>query len=461
MSDEFVGVRVDGGTAPFQVVQQDTSGMGRMAFRGRWRHAENRGAVQLRLVREADGAVVSPATNWQAAREQDGTAWAHTFDRVPAGGLYRLETRLMLDPNGAEWSPHGNTVHHLGVGDLWIIAGQSNAAGYGRGPTFDPPELGVHILKNDETWDIAAHPLNDTTRSSHPNLEQANPSHSPYLRFAKDLHAALGYPIALVQTALGGSPLSAWNPEENPDAPLYKNLMHCVTLAGGRVRGMVWYQGESDCGPQLAPTYEHRFEQFIRRLRRDLDAPTLPVIVAQLNRYTGQQDLDGERGWSIIREAQRRAVALGHVAVVPTLDLPISDLIHTSSDGNLLLGLRKARAALAVAYGRPVDWQAPEVTTGQLMDGGNAIELSFTGVSNRLAFLGPGEKDFVVEDAAGFVPIKAASCPGRDRVRLELAHPAVRPVSVHGAFGAFPPATLRDAETNEPMLGFYGLEVTE
>ncbi|HCQ00632.1 MAG TPA: hypothetical protein DIT99_08015, partial [Candidatus Latescibacteria bacterium] len=83
----------------------------------------------------------------------------------------------------------------MGVGDLWIIAGQSNAAGYGRGPALDPPELGIHILKNEEVWDVAAQPLNDTTRSTHPNLEQANPGHAPYLRFARDLKSALGYPI--------------------------------------------------------------------------------------------------------------------------------------------------------------------------------------------------------------------------------------------------------------------------
>ena len=459
MTDNFFGVRIDSGPAPFQIIQQDADGFGRMKCCGRWRYEEQQGIVQLRMVREDDGTVVSVDTGWQDATEQDDETWSHTFHCVPAGGLYRIETRLVIDPNGVEWSPHGDTIHHLGVGDLWIIAGQSNAAGYGRGPVYDPPEPGVHILKNDETWDIAAHPLNDTTQSRHPNLEHANPGHSPYLRFAKELRAALGYPIGLVQTALGGSSLAMWNPDENPEAPLYHNLIHCIKLAGGRVRGMVWYQGESDCGLELAHSYERRFAAFITRLRTALDFPDLPVVLTQLNRHTGETDVEGHRGWSVMREAQRRAVALGHVAVVPAIDLTLSDGIHTSSDGNLLLGSRNARAALGMAYCREIHWQAPDVTAGRLIDDGAAIELFFTSVTNRLAFLGPGEHDFTVEDADGFVGVKSATCPACDRVRLDLYRPVVSPVKVHGAFGAYPSSNLRDAETNVPILGFYGLEV--
>jgi len=162
----------------------------------------------------------------------------------------------------------------------------------------------------------------------------------------------------------------------------------------------------------------------------------------------------------VVREAQRRAIHLGHVAVVPTVDLPLSDGIHISPDGNLTLGSRKARAALACAYERqPANWQAPDVTGAMLTPERTAIELAFTHVANRLMFLGPGEGDFVVEDADGVVPILAATCKARDRVRLELGRLPRGEVYVHGAFGANPPANLRDAEENTPMLGFYGLPV--
>ena len=459
MNELSIGARIDGGVAPFQIVQQDKDGYGRMSFHGRCQYETSPGIVQLRIVREDDGSVAAGSTDWQEADAQEGSSWSHTFTLVPAGGLYRVETRSVIDRNNAEWSPHGDTVHHIGVGDLWIIAGQSNAAGYGRGPVQDPPQLGVHILKNDETWDIAAHPLNDTTRNHHPNLEGANPGHSAYLRFAKDLHAVLGFPIGLIQTSLGGSPLSEWNPMENLEAPLYRNLMHCVELAGIQVRGMVWYQGESDCSASLAPTYRERFEQFIHSLRDDLKQPDLAVIVAQLNRYTGTLDSEGHRGWSLIREAQRQAVSLGRVAVVPTTDLSISDLIHTSSDGNLVLGSRKARAALGTVYGRDIPWRAADIFRAEQLDA-TTLDLVFQQVQNRLAFLGPGENDFTVEDDEGFVPVTTATTPSRNTVRLGLGRATTGAVRVHGAFGAFPTAMLRDAESNQPALGFYDVAVT-
>jgi sialate O-acetylesterase len=457
MADPVLGVRIDAGLQPFQILQQDERGLGSFAVSGRWGHPEQRGTVQLRLVAEADGTTVCA---WQTARRQEATEWGHPFDAVPAGGLYRLESRLVVDPNAPEWGVHGDTVHHVGVGDLWIIAGQSNAAGYGRGPVHDPPELGAHILRNDEQWDIASHPLNDTTGSSHPNLEAANPGHSPYLCFARELRTALGHPIGLIQTALGGSALAAWNLAENAGAPLYQNLIHCVTLAGGRVRGMLWYQGESDCSTAAAATYERRFADFVARLRVALRSPALPVLIAQLNRYTVPLGPDDDRAWSMVREAQRQAHRLGSVAVIPTLDLPLSDGIHTSSDGNMTLGQRKARAALAMVYGRGGDARAPEIERVLLSPDRAAVELIFAHVPNRLAFLGPGERDFVVEDAEGFVPIRTAATPARDRVRLELERPAVGEVRVHGGYGANPPCHLRDAEENLPVLGFHGVAAT-
>ena len=143
----------------------------------------------------------------------------------------------------------------------------------------------------------------------------------------------------------------------------------------------------------------------------------------------------------MVREAQRQARKLGHVAVVPTLDLPLSDAIHTSADGNMILGHRKARAALRLVYGRGGDAHPPEIQSAVLSPDRAAVDLIFAPVPNRLAFLGPGEHDFVVEDAEGAITVCSATTPARDRVRLELERPAIGAVRVHGGYGANPRAT--------------------
>jgi len=458
-SDSFLGVRIDSAPQPFQIVQQNDKGFGRFSLSGRWNHPEKQGQVQLRVMREEDSTVAVPWTSTEA--KADGT-WAQTIDNVPVGGLYRIETRYWQNTTvPAEWSIHGDFVHHVGVGDVWIIAGQSNAAGYGRGPVVDPPRLGVHILKNDETWDIATHIMNETTRSQHPNIEAANPGHAPYLAFGKALHDVLGYPIGLIQTSLGGSPLSQWNPVENPEGALWKNLMHCLQLAGNASRGMVWYQGESDANLDVGPTYEKRFADFVRSLRQHLGNDKLAVIIAQLNRCPGAAgDANGNRGWAIVREAQRRVGLIGNAAVVPTTDLSLSDGIHTSADGNVTLGKRKAMAALDIAYNRPSGvWRAPDVVAATFKPDRKTIELTFQNVPTRLNNIGPVEPDFVVEDETGPVKITRATIPSRDVVRIELDTEPTGTTKVHGNYGTHPSAHIRDAEENLPMLGFYRLVV--
>jgi hypothetical protein len=211
-------------------------------------------------------------------------------------------------------------IHHIGAGDVYVIAGQSNAAGFGKDIVYDPAEPGVHLLRNSGLWDLATHPFNDNTHTSHhANDETANPAHSPYLAFARRLKKVLGYPIGLIQASQGGSPLSLWDPLE--DGTLYRNMLNSISVAGGgspvgAVKGILWYQGCSDADGELAATYLERFTRMAARLRADLRDPDLPLLTVQLNRVINAQTPD--EGWSLVREAQRRAarnsVSVPHTA---------------------------------------------------------------------------------------------------------------------------------------------------
>lgn len=456
MDHDFTGVRIEGGIQPFQIVQQYADGTGSFELFGIWKHPECRGTVQLRIAREDDGTLVAP---WQDACRQDDRRWQHRFNKVPAGGLYRIESRLVLTPY-LEWNPSGDSLHHVGVGDLWVVAGQSNAAGYGRGPVHDPPRLGVHVLRNDERWDIATHVLNEfSSRSNHPNLEKTSLGHSPYLAFGRKLHDTLGYPIGLLQTARGSSTLNQWNPRENPDALLWKNLIHCIRLAGERVRGMVWYQGESDANAAYAATYERRFVDFVESLRSELDLPNLAVIVTQLNRCRNPDVVRDAQYWSMIREAQRRAARLSCVAVVPTLDLALCDPVHNSSEANIVLGLRSAQAAMGLIGRQQVAWRAIEVAQARLSADRLSIEVAFDHVPTRLDFIAPSPSEFRVEDAGGELGICSLACVEKNVVRLRLSRPAETGVRLHLGYGVDPPTFLRDAEQGVPPLAFFDLPV--
>jgi hypothetical protein len=125
-------------------------------------------AVFARLVQTGTGAPAAAHLDWQACETRADGTWSGELARIPAGGLYRLETQLRADrpaglggPYCAEWAMRGDARDFLGVGDLWVIAGQSNAAGYGKAPVQDPPELGLHMFRASGEWALATHPLAD------------------------------------------------------------------------------------------------------------------------------------------------------------------------------------------------------------------------------------------------------------------------------------------------------------
>jgi len=460
MSDEQIGAVLTEGPMDWQIVQQDQAGMGQLALRGHWA-GETPGQVEVRLAWEATGSPVTKALDWRpAATERDG-AWSATLTNIPAGGLYRLETRFHADNNLAgEWSTRGDMRHFLGVGDLWVIAGQSNSAGYGRGPFEDGPELGVHILRNDEQWALATQPLNESTNTRHPvNREAANPAHSPYLHFARLLKRHLGYPIGLVQTALGGSPLQAWNPAEPGGAVLYHNMVHCARLAGGRVKGILWYQGESDANRGPAETYLQRFGQAVAAWREALGDEMLPVLTVQLNRHYAATTAEIDRAWSIVREAQRQAAHAPAIFVTPTFDLPLSDLIHTSPAGNMLLAERLAQVALGGVYGRPIEHRAPDLQGARRTKGGRMVEMAFAPVTSRMDCVDITANCFSVQDEQGDVPVSQVVYLGDNAVRLRMGRALVGRATVHGGYGLCPATAPMDVERFMPMLGFYGAEV--
>jgi len=464
-----VGVTISAGPAAWQVLQQDATGHATFELAGEWepfpgtqREAGGQ-VVEIRLVYEASGCPVSEGLDWTPARMDAGGRWTASMTGVPVGGLYRVETRVRRRGLGDDRPLRGDYIHCLGVGDLWCIAGQSNASGTGAGVAEDGPELGVHVLGNDDTWRLATHPLEDATYTRRPvTMTGIYHGHSPWIAFAKALRRSLGYPIGLIPAALGGSPLWRWNPTEAGPADLYANLLDMVSVAGGRVRGVVWYQGESDCSPDLSATYQERFVAFVENLRRDLGHHDLPILTAQLNRFTtpslalsptGRCDADADRGWSFVREAQRRLEKeVPGLSVVPTLDLFLSDNIHNAAAAQVMLGERFARVALGRVYGRSALHEFASVSGARLTDDRLGVEVQFRGVSGGWTTVGPVE-DFSLEDEQGWVPVRRVDLGDAGDVTLHLERAVSGEATLHGGFGANPEVNLRDGN-RQPFVAF-------
>lgn len=450
------------GPQDWQICQQ-RGGSADIALSGEWSLPEGKEfiAVYARVVREDAGDVVIP---WVKGVCHHESKWDVTLRSVPAGGLYRIETVLSYHgmPYGTvEFGYRGDMRHHIGVGDLYMIAGQSNASGRGREPIYDPPEPGVHLLRNSGRWDMATHPLNDSTDTiSEANREPMNPGHSPWLHFAKLLKRELGYPVGLLQSSLGGAPLSDWDPEEGA---LYKCMLDVIMGQCGAVRGILWFQGCTDAllGEESSDSYLSRFGRMVLRLRQDLGDGRLPFLTVQLNKYAQNHTPLMDICWGKVREAQRQAAhVIPGVYVVPSTDCMLADCVHIAPAGNIVIGERLARAALAGLYGRNSLWRAPEIA--RATSEGDRLTLAFDNVSLQLYAndLYPGELPFAVADECGRVGIAGYGLGAPNEIVLTLCRELRGNAVVHGAFeqnaGWFPPT---DRGSFLPMLSFYGMNI--
>ena len=459
--EDQYGVLIESGAMDWQIFQQDAAGCAAVSLKGRYALKPDQNprkvAVWIRLVREEGYEAVTLGLDWQKASMRQNCAWQATLRGVPRGGLSRLETALQFDGGTIEGACRGDMIHHLGVGDIWLITGQSNAAGYGKTPVEDGPELGIHAFSANGRWKLATHPLGDSTGTLYPpNREAINASHSPWLAFARRLKQALGHPIGLIPASLGGSPVAAW--DRRTDGRLFQNMLRYISDSGSGVKGALWYQGESDTIGEEWALYKERFTGFVQDLRMETKTARLPVITVQLNRYVGEVfSTPVHSGWEKVREVQRQLTHdLEDVFIFPVFESTLSDGIHNDSCGNLLIAQRAAATALGGVYSRDIAWRHPECSAAQAISP-IAVELTFSNVTGRLHYENHmlAEFPFAVRDNHGEVPVLGFTLPGNDRFVINLARPLVGRATVTGAPTGNPPYCMPfDISGYRSILGF-------
>ncbi len=455
----MTGALIRKGVSDWQIFQQ-SDGFAEITITGEWCHekiTEENAQVYICVKKEETG---EPVIWWQKSIMR-GKEWEITL-KVPAGGLYQIETCLgSSKEQWSEWASRGDIVYHVGVGDLYVIAGQSNSAGYGKDYIYDPCELGVHILKNSGKWNLAVHPLQDSTGApENPvNMDGANTGHSLYLSFAKYLKRELHYPIGLIQTAKGGTGIDEWSPE---NGPLYANMMDRIRLAGGKVKGVLWYQGCSDTLVELYQSYYDKFVEFKESICRELSDPTLPFFVFQLNRCYNLRTEQRDLCWGMIREQQRRLGYLEHIYTIPTTDSPLSDGCgHNNAKANIGLGERLAKKVLCHVYGKSFLCDAPDICAAE-QTGDQEILLTFEPVYDKLEtfWCTPDKSAFAAEDEEGTPELENYEGIGRNQILLKFRRTLGENCVVHCASDMDMQKIVPvDYATHLPIFSFYGYKV--
>ena len=216
---------------------------------------------------------------------------------------------------------------------LFLLVGQSNMAGRGDVEASDKePIPNVIALNAVGQWVPAIDPVHWDKPSAGVGLARS---------FAVEyLKRHPGVTVGLIPAAQGGSPISTWAPGQywadthsHPYDDAVARARHA--LERGTLKGILWHQGESDRGADLAPQYGAALTQLIARLRKDLKAAQVPVVIGQLGQFAGAGPWDEPT--RLVDRAQREVAAS-----VPFAAFVSSDGLTSKAD-NLHFDARSQR----------------------------------------------------------------------------------------------------------------------
>jgi type 1 glutamine amidotransferase len=420
---------------------------------------------------------------------------------VPVGGPYRIFCQVK-----AGEKVEAVSVANVFVGDLWVLSGQSNMEGVGDLVDVTPPSPRVMLLGMDGHWGIAEEPLHwlidspDPVHSGNPADRAARSAQAHKNRFkgaglglpfGVAMAEATGVPIGLVACAHGGTSMEQWNPSKKDQGgnSLYGSMIRQVKEAGGKVKGVLWYQGESDAlgSGEAWKAYPGVFADFIGAVRSDLGQPELPFYFVQIGRFIMGAD---PKGWNAIQDAQRTLPErVPNTGVVSVIDLELDDLIHVGTQGLKRTGQRLARLALREQFGQigattpTIDrvTRGPHNTLVVRFKGvnmsasaphgtapGQGMGMSFGGTSSPGDAATAGLKPerhiagFSIRKADGTnIPLifEAAVGKARDTVILKLSGPVPAGASLSYGYGLDPHCNLTDGlDMGVPVFGPISLD---
>lgn len=245
---------------------------------------------------------------------------------TPAGGWYSVQVRALYQKDPLMT----NTVAHVGVGEIFVIAGQSNSANYGEKQSRT--ETGLVAAFAGTNWQLAADP--------EPGAGGRKGSFMPL--FGDAMVRRFHVPVGIVATGIGSTSVREWLPRGVSFTNLPPLTRNVVTVGPGRwessgrifdgftermkqlgpngFRAVLWHQGESDANQAdrtrtlSGALYRKYLEQLISDSRKEIGW-NAPWFVA-----TASYHSPGDTGSPDIRAAQKGVCDDGFALPGPDTD---------------------------------------------------------------------------------------------------------------------------------------------
>jgi|GEM_PF-709416 len=293
---------------------------------------------------------------------------------------------------------------------VYVIAGQSNAEGYGVPHAELEPINAVTVVWPERPQGEEVGPLQVGWGA---NQNMIGPEYG----FGREMEQHHQSPVVLLKTAWGGK--DVWYDFRSPSAgdfnwaerqmktrderdgrhretgaffnAMVNNIKTGLNQAkdhlGGNdleLKGLVWFQGWNDycqwpveeagspCGRGIIERYPHNLKHMLSDLRKALDAATLPIVIGELGVH-GTGVPKSRSGWALraFRTAQAEAASqLDHCCLAPTAafwDADATDHWECHYNGSAESYLRMGRtfalhllALDALPDGQALKWQASQ-----------------------------------------------------------------------------------------------------
>lgn len=230
--------------------------------------------------------------------------------------------------------------------DLFLLLGQSNMVGYAPLEEGDLDEIrGVFLLDADGKIIPASSPINrfSTIRFMGDTFYGLGPA------FARKLRFETGRYILLMSNARGGSAIAEWQKDcaYNFYAEALRRTEQALAIPGVRLKGIIWHQGESDCTRQdFEEYYYEKLGQMVEDFRRDLDDPTLPIVIGETYYGASYAEMMNPVIDKVSDYLEYSSFASAEGCGT------LGDNIHFSHQGYDIIGERYAEEMLKLCYGR-------------------------------------------------------------------------------------------------------------
>jgi Domain of unknown function (DUF303). len=307
------------------------------------------------------------------------------------------------------------------VGDVWLCSGQSNME-YPLDRSlkkYSAPEKGADLaieelskLKSDQIRYIYAE--KQRTKGDLKSVGWVTQSNDSVLRkvsavgyfFAKDINSELNVPVGIISTSWGGTRIEEWTP---PVAyynsavfkdSIFKNKNFQIDgivpgqkfesmlkpLIPFAIKGMLWYQGESNCIIEDQQTYPEKVRLMVETYRSLFKNVTMPFYYVQIAPYLYSHRKKDKKKHipeqlAAFREAQVQCLSIPYSGMVVTTDL-VDNASNIHPPYKWDVGHRLALLALNKTYGRKVVYSGPIYKSYKVKR--NNVILSFTNIAGGL-----------------------------------------------------------------------------